>query len=181
LNGSGVSQLTDDKDSTGWERKKEQSRARAKRLKENVEAARRKHLGVSQTPGVKVKGYEFQDSSPDDTNSEDLQSIVTSYILRRGGFEVVGEDAKVMNILTRERNSDVASIHIARITGLDEKYGLARKFFAKRNESVKASQLEDGAIIEYGLESYKGFVSRTYYVVRGWEFSPFVQHNYRKD
>ena len=173
--------MTDDQDSNGWERRKEQSRARAKRLKENVETARRKHLGVSQTPGVKVKGYEFQDSSTDDANPEDLQSIVTSYILQRGGFEVVGEDAKVMSILSREREPDVAATYIAKITGTDEKYGLARKFFPKRNRSVKASKFEDGTIIEYGIESYKGFVSRTYYVVKGWEFYPFVQHNYRKE
>jgi hypothetical protein len=173
--------LTEDDETIGWERKKEISRKRAKQLKENVETARRKHLGVSQTPGVKVKGYEFQDNSSEDTSPEDLQSIVTSYILRRGGFEVVGEDAKVMSILSRKREPDVAATYIVKITGTDEKYGLARKFFPKRNRSVKASKFEDGTIIEYGIESYKGFVSRTYYVVKGWEFYPFVQHNYRKE
>ena len=54
--------MTEDEETMGWERKKEISRKRAQKLKENAETARRKHLGVSQTPGVKVKGYEFQDN-----------------------------------------------------------------------------------------------------------------------
>ena len=65
---------------------------------------------------------------------------MTSYILRRGGFEVVGDDAKVMSILSRKREPDVAATYIAKITGTDEKYGLARKFFPKRNRSVNASK-----------------------------------------
>ena len=175
-----VSPLTDE-ESIDFEKRKEMSRTRAKKLKENAEMARRKQQGVSQTPGVKVKGYEFQDDTAEITTSDDLQSIVASYILRRGGFLVEGEDAKVMSILARKKEPDVAATFIAKITGTDEKYGLARKFFPKRNRSIKASKFEDGTVIEYGVESYKGFASRTYYVVKGWEFYPFVQHNYRKN
>jgi hypothetical protein len=174
-----ASPLTDD-ESIGFEKRKEIARMRAKKLKENAEMARRKQQGISQTPGVSVKGYEFTDDSPEERISDDLESMVTDYILRRGGFLVEAEDAKVMSILARKREPDVAATFIAKITGTDEKYGLARKFFPKRNRSIKASKFEDGTIIEYGIESYKAFVSRTYYVVRGWEFYPFAQHNYRK-
>jgi len=69
---------------------------------------------------------------------------------------------------------------MARILGPDEKYGLERKFFFKKRPALHAHRFPDGTVIEVGLQSYSGYVSRTYYVVDGNEFRPFAQDNFRK-
>lgn len=173
--------MTRSDDSKGRERRREDSRTRAKRVKDNADWSRRKGA-ATQTPGLAVKGYEFRDTAPSpeaEIESEKLEAEVVSYILRRGGFATKEEDT--IPTLTRKRDSeDIAEIFIARIMGPDEKYGLDRRFFQKRGRAINAHSLEDGTIIEYGVESYKGFVSRTYYVVRGSVFHPIAQHNFRK-
>ncbi|MGY5853802.1 MAG: hypothetical protein RTU92_09570 [Candidatus Thorarchaeota archaeon] len=170
--------MTPDKNLTGLEKKKEQSRARAKTLKDNVTIAKRRREGPSQTPGVKVVGYEFTSTRRESEDSP--ESEVTAYILRRGGFLVRGEEAAVAEISRKADRSEVAEVYIARIKGLDEKWGLSRKFYQRHGKTVFAHRFEDGTILEYSVESYKGYVSRTYYIVRGQEFHPFAQHNYKK-
>ncbi|MHA1769769.1 MAG: hypothetical protein ACTSV3_07990 [Candidatus Thorarchaeota archaeon] len=164
----------------GKERKREESRSKAKRVKENADWARRKRSST-QTPGVVIRGYEFKGTSPrEEGHSEGLlESEVVDYVLRRGGFVVHEGDS--VDTLTRKRDSeDVAEIFIARILGRHDKYGLERRFFSRRGRPIHAHTFEDGTIIELGVESYNGFVSRTYYVVRGTDFHPVAQHNFRK-
>ena len=163
----------------GRERKKETSRTRAKRVKDNADW-RRRTGSAARTPGVAIRGYEFQDDSPRQSSEDSsLAEEVAAYVLRRGGFRTNPEDT--IPTLSRVRDStDVADVFIARILGPDEQYGLQRKFYSRKGRPIHAHTLEDGTILEYGLENYTGFTSRTYYVVRGDVFVPLAQHNFRK-
>jgi hypothetical protein len=166
-------------DQEGPERKRETSRERAKLVKDNADW--RKRTGsAAQTPGVAIRGYEFQDdSSTESPKRTSLEEEVVAYVLRRGGFRTNPEDT--VDTLSRMRDStDVADVFIARILGPDEQYGLKRKFYLRKGRPIHAHTLEDGAVVEYGVESYTGFISRTYYVVRGDVFVPLAQHNFRK-
>ena len=166
-------------DQEGPERKRETSRERAKRVKDSADW-RRRTGSAARTPGLAIRGYEFQDDGASETPEDStLEEQVVAYILRRGGFRTNREDT--LETLSRKRDStDVADVFIARIVGMDEQYGLERKFYQRRGRPIHAHTLEDGTILEYGVESYSGYASRTYYIVRGSAFEPLAQHNFRK-
>jgi hypothetical protein len=162
----------------GFERKKEQARKRAKAVRESAIIAKRRRERTL-TPGVKIvgssileKGAETEDSSTEG----DLEQVVLSYLLKRGGF-LVTEEQPVDKISKKRDSEDVMEVQIARVNGLHEQWGLDRKFISK---SIYAHRFEDGAVFEQSLLSYGGYVSRTYYVVERNEFRAFAQHNFRK-
>ena len=164
------------------ERKKEESRRRAKSVSDNARWARKKGTSRQMTPGVKVIGAPlFKDESKDSKKESDepLESIVLSYILRKNGIEIT-EQTTIPTIYRKVKDAEVADVMIARILGPDEKWGLDRKFFFKSRQSFHAHRFPDGTVIEVGLQSYSGYVSRTYHVVDGTEFRPFAQDNFRK-
>lgn len=104
------------------------------------------------------------------------KQVVLSYVLNHGGFEVSDEHL-VERISKKRDNEDVMEVRIARVIGLHEKWGLDRRFISR---SIYAHRFENGAIIEHSLLSYRGFESRTYYVVEGRKFRTFAQWNFRK-
>jgi hypothetical protein len=162
------------------ERKKEQARQRAKRVRESGIIARRRGES-SLSPGVKVIGSRLLDADEEKTASADSQSKllqdVTNYLLKRGGFLIT--EAVLVDTLSKKRDSDdVMDVRIAKIVGFHDRWGLDRKF---TRESAHAHRFEDGTIFEHSLTSYRGYESRTYYVVDGSHFRAFAQHNFRKD
>lgn len=152
-------------------------------MKDNAQWARRHGTSRQQTPGVKIIGSPLFDSPSEDTTKsvvdDSMESIVTSYILRKGGI-VISEATTIPTIYNKADSKDVSEVIIARILGPHEKWGLDRKFFFRNRQSIHAHRLQDGTVIEVGLHSYTGFVSRTYYVVDGTEFRAFAQDNFRK-
>ena len=163
------------------ERKKEAARRRAKSVSDNARWARKTGTTRQRTPGVKIVGAPIF-AGPEDskkTAGESLESMVLSYILRKNGIEIT-EQTTIPTIYRKVDTTDVSEVIIARILGPDEQYGLERKFFFKSRKSLHAHRFPDGTVIEVGLQSYSGFVSRTYYVVDGNEFRAFVQDNFRK-
>jgi hypothetical protein len=180
LNTRRLLELTDperDVHETGLERKKEAARKRAKSVRESAIFAKRKRERTL-TPGVKIIGSRlFEDDAESSTSEVNLEEDVKSYILERGGFVVTGEN-KVDTLTLKRDSEDVMNVRLSRIVGFHDRWGLDRKFFSS---SIHAHRFEDGAIIEYSLQSYGGYISRTYYVVDGNEFRAFVQHNYRKE
>jgi hypothetical protein len=165
--------------SEGLERKKEQSRKRAKAVRESAIFTKRKRER-SLTPGVKIVGSKFleREAEQRDTaySENELKLAVTDYLLKKGGFQVT-EEMLVDKISKTRDSEDVMEIQIARIRGFHERWGLDRKFISK---SIYAHRFENGAIFEHSLFSYGGYVSRTYYVVEGNEFRAFAQNNFRK-
>ncbi|MFW9982614.1 MAG: hypothetical protein ACFFE3_11955, partial [Candidatus Thorarchaeota archaeon] len=97
----------------------------------------------------------------------------------KGGFSI-SDKTTISTIYNRADSKDVSEVIIARILGPDEKWGLERKFFFRGRQSIHAHRLQNGTIIEVGLQSYSGYVSRTYYIVDGNEFRAFAQYNFRK-
>ena len=163
------------------ERKKEAARRRAKSVSDNARWARKTGTTRQRTPGVKIVGAPIF-AGPEDskkTAGETLEFMVLSYILRKKGIEIT-EQTTIPTIYRKVDTTDVSEVIIARILGPDEQYGLERKFFFKSRKSLHAHRFPDGTVIEVGLQSYSGFVSRTYYVVDGNEFRAFVQDNFRK-
>ena len=164
------------------EKKKEESRRRAKSVRDNARWARKTGTTRQRTPGVKVVGASlFRDGSEGSKkkSEESMESMVLEYILRKNGIEIT-EQTTIPTIYRKVKDAEVADVMIARIQGPDEKFGLDRKFFFKSRQSFHAHRFPDGTVIEVGLQSYSGYVSRTYYVVDGTEFRPFVQDNFRK-
>lgn len=159
------------------ERKKEQARKRAKAVRESALFSQKKRQRAL-TPGVKIIGSSVLSNDTGlSERKQELKREITYYVLKRGGFEIKEETST--DTLSKKRDSkDVMKVVIARIAGFDSQWGLDRKFLS---ESIHAHRFEDGSIIEYSLESYGGYVSRTYYVVDGLRFSAFAQHNFRKD
>lgn len=104
------------------------------------------------------------------------KQAVLAYVLNHGGFEVSDEHL-VERISKKSDSQDVMEVRIARIKGLHEKWGLDRRFISR---AIYAHRLENGAIIEHSLLSYRGFESRTYYIVEGNNFRSFAQWNFRK-
>ncbi|MFW9834876.1 MAG: hypothetical protein ACFFEK_12830 [Candidatus Thorarchaeota archaeon] len=130
------------------------------------------------TPGVKIVGSTLFDNKSERPSevASDLKQAVIEYLLRKGGFEITEE--RLIDTISKKRDSkDVMEVQIARIDGLDEKWGLARKFLHK---SLFAHRFSDGTILEHSLISYGGYFSRTYYVVEGSTFRAFAQRNFRK-
>ncbi|NHJ12739.1 MAG: hypothetical protein EAX95_03645 [Candidatus Thorarchaeota archaeon] len=168
--------LENDAEKVSLERKKEQARKRAKAVRESAMFSRKKRERTL-TPGVRIIGSSlFEDDKDAVEENEKLEGAVASFVLRKGGFAVTEETS--VDTLSKMRDcEDVMSIMIAKIVGLDDRWGLDRKFISN---SIHAHRFEDGVVIEYSLESYGGFVSRTYYVVDGLTFRAFAQHNYRK-
>jgi len=151
-------------------------------VRDNARWARRKGTSRQQTPGVKIVGSPLFDDPPEESKSridESLESMVTSYILRKGGIAIT-EQTTIPTIYNKVDSQDVSEVIIARISGPDEKWGLERKFFFRGRKSIHAHRLQNGTVVEVGLQSYSGFVSRTYYIVDGTEFRTFAQDNYRK-
>ncbi|MHA1951359.1 MAG: hypothetical protein ACW987_16010 [Candidatus Thorarchaeota archaeon] len=97
----------------------------------------------------------------------------------KGGIEI-SDQTTVPTIYNSDDSDEVSEVIIARILGPHEKWGLERNFFFRGRRSIHAHRLQDGTVIEVGLQSYSGFVSRTYYIVDGNEFRAFVQYNFRK-
>ena len=164
------------------EKKKEAARKRAKSVRDNARWARRKGTSCQQTPGVKIIGSSVLDGPSKKSSSrsdESLESLVTSYVLRKGGIAIT-EQTTIPTIYNKVDSKDVSEIIMARIFGLDEKWGLERKFFFRGRQSIHAHRLQNGTVIEVGLQSYSGFVSRTYYIVDGNKFRAFAQDNFRK-
>ncbi len=164
------------------EKKKEESRRRAKSVADNARWARKTGTSRQRTPGVKVIGASlFRDEpiSSKKESEESMESMVLTYILRKNGIEIT-EKTTLPTIYRKVKDVDVADVMIARIQGPDEQYGLDRKFFFKSRQSFHAHRFPDGTVIEVGLQSYSGYVSRTYYVVDGTEFRAFAQDNFRK-
>ena len=164
------------------ERKKEESRRRAKSVRDNAEWARKTGTSRQITPGVKIIGAPlFRDDPVESKNetSESLESLVLAYILRKNGIAIT-EQTTTPVIYRKVEDVEVADVMIARIEGPNEKYGLERTFFFKSRQSFHAHRFPDGTVIEVGLQSYSGYVSRTYYVVDGTEFRAFAQDNFRK-
>ncbi|MHA1943597.1 MAG: hypothetical protein ACW96M_04285 [Candidatus Thorarchaeota archaeon] len=165
------------------EKKKEAARKRAKSVRDNARWARRKGTSRQQTPGVKIIGSSVLDGPSKESSisrsDQSLESTVTSYILRKGGIAIT-EQTTIPTIYNKVDSQDVSEVIIARIFGPDEKWGLKRKFFFRGRQSIHAHRLQDGTVIEVGLQSYSGFVSRTYYIVDGTEFRAFAQDNFRK-
>ncbi|NHI84084.1 MAG: hypothetical protein EAX81_07260 [Candidatus Thorarchaeota archaeon] len=159
------------------EKKKEQARKRTRAIRENAIFSRKKRQSIL-TPGVKIMGGSLFDNDVDTPKErQELEEAVASYVLRRGGFEIT-EESSTDTLSKRRDSKDVMNVMIARIAGFDERWGLDRKFL---RESIHAHRFEDKSIVEYTLESYGGYVSRTYYVVDGLIFRAFAQHNFRKD
>jgi hypothetical protein len=164
------------------ERKKEESRKRAKSVRNNAKWARKTGTSRQMTPGVKVIGAPlFAEPSEDkkESHEESLESIVLAYILRKKGIAIT-EPTTIPTIYRKVEDAEVADVTIARILGPDEKWGLERNFFYKNRQAIHAHRLPDGTVVEVGLQSYSGYVSRTYYVVDGNEFRAFAQDNFRK-
>ena len=164
------------------EKKKEESRRRAKSVRDNARWARKTGTFRQMTPGVKVIGASLFRDEPKDAkkaSDESLESLVLDYILRKSGI-AISEQTTIPTIYRKVKDVEVADVMIARILGPDEKWGLDRKFFFKSRQSFHAHRFPDGTVIEVGLQSYSGYVSRTYYVVDGTEFRPFAQDNFRK-
>ena len=164
------------------EKKKEESRRRAKSVRDNARWAQKTGTSRQVTPGVKVVGASLFRDEPTESkkeSEESLETMVLAYILRKNGIEIT-EQTTIPTIYRKVKDAEVADVMIARILGPDEKFGLDRKFFFKSRESFHAHRLPDGTVIEVGLQSYSGYVSRTYYVVDGTEFRPFAQDNFRK-
>lgn len=164
------------------EKKKEESRRRAKSVRDNAKWARKTGTSRQITPGVKVIGAPLFKDTPEESkeeSGESLESIVLAYILRKNGIAIT-DQTTIPTIFRKVKDVEVADVMIAQIHGLDEKWGLARKFFFKSRPSFHAHRFPDGAVIEVGLQSYSGYVSRTYYVVDGNEFRAFAQDNFRK-
>lgn len=161
---------------TGLERKKEQARKRAKAVREGAIFAKRKGEKML-TPGTKIIGSRLFTNDIEDSSSErNLEEEVASYILEKGGL-LITEQTTVDELSKKRDSEDVMDVRIARIAGFHERWGLDRKFFS---DSILAHRFKDGSIIEYSLESYGGYTSRTYYVVDGNAFRAFAQHNFRK-
>jgi hypothetical protein len=162
------------------ERKKEQARQRAKRVRESGIIARRRGES-SLSPGVKVVGSRLLDADDEKTANADSQSKllqdVTSYLLKRGGF-LVTEEVHVDTLSKKRDSNDVMDVRIAGLVGFHDRWGLDRKF---TRESTHAHRFEDGTIFEYSLTSYGGYQSRTYYVVDEYHFRAFAQHNFRRN
>ncbi|MGY5872800.1 MAG: hypothetical protein RTV72_11180 [Candidatus Thorarchaeota archaeon] len=164
------------------EKKKEESRKRAKSVADNARWARKTGTSRQMTPGVKVIGAPLFRDEPEDSKKatdESLESIVLTYILRKKGISIT-EPTTIPTIYRKVKDVEVAEVMIAQIHGPDEKWGLDRKFFFKSRQSFHAHRFPDGTVIEVGLQSYSGYVSRTYYVVDGTEFRAFAQDNFRK-
>jgi len=164
------------------EKKKEESRKRAKSVRDNARWARKTGTSRQMTPGVKVIGAPLFRDEPEarmKEPEESMESMVLAYILRKNGIEIT-EQTTIPTIYRKVKDADVADVMIARILGPDEKFGLDRKFFFKSRQSIHAHRFPDGTVIEVGLQSYSGYVSRTYYVVDGTEFRAFAQDNFRK-
>ncbi|MGY5881041.1 MAG: hypothetical protein RTV31_12375 [Candidatus Thorarchaeota archaeon] len=164
------------------EKKKEESRRRAKSVRENARWARKTGTSRQMTPGVKVIGAPLFRDEPTESkkeSEESMESMVLAYILRKKGIEIT-EETTLPTIYRKVKDADVADVMIARIQGPDEQFGLDRKFFFKSRQSFHAHRFPDGTVIEVGLQSYSGYVSRTYYVVDGTEFRAFAQDNFRK-
>ena len=121
-----------------------------------------------------MKGAQEPDRSD---RVDEVQQIVTEYVLGKGGFKIT-EDLSVGKLSKKRDSPDVMEVQIARITGLHEKWGLDRTFLSR---SIFAHRFEDGVVFEHSLQSYGGYVSRTYYVVEGNEFRAFAQRNFRKE
>ncbi|MHA2302642.1 MAG: hypothetical protein ACXACD_16980 [Candidatus Thorarchaeota archaeon] len=163
----------------GLERKREQARQRAKRVRESAIIAKRRGE-KSLSPGIRVVGSRLLDgnkgSSAEKPTMIQLQLEVTDYLMGRGGFEITEE--VLVDILSKKRdNDDIMDVRIARVVGFHDRWGLDRKF---TRESAHAHRFEDGTIFEHSLTSYGGYASRTYYVVEGSQFRAFAQHNFRK-
>lgn len=164
--------------SEGLERKKEQARKRAKAVRESAIFTKRKHTR-SLTPGVRIIGsraLEGENETGRSGTEEELKQTVIDYLLRKGGFQIT-EDQLTDKISKKRDTEDVMEVRIARIMGLHEKWGLDRRFISK---SIYAHRFKNGAIFEHSLNSYGGYVSRTYYAVDGNEFRAFAQRNFRK-
>jgi hypothetical protein len=132
---------------------------------------------------VKIIGSPlFEGSSEKPSRSdedESLEELVTSYVQDKGGI-VITDQTTISTIYNKVDSEDVSEVIIARILGPHEKWGLERNFFFRGRKSIHAHRLQDGTVIEVGLQSYSGYVSRTYYIVDGNEFRAFVQYNFRK-
>jgi len=164
------------------EKKKEESRRRAKSVADNARWARKTGSSRQMTPGVKVIGAPLFRDGPEESKKESTQSMestVLTYILRKNGIAIT-EQTTIPTIYRKVEDVEVADVMIARILGPDEQYGLDRKFFFKSRQAFHAHRFPDGTVIEVGLQSYSGYVSRTYYVVDGTEFRAFAQDNFRK-
>lgn len=164
------------------EKKKEESRKRAKSVADNARWARKTGTSRQRTPGVKIIGAPLFRDGPEESkkkSAESLESIVLDYILRKKGIAIT-EPTTIPTIYRKVEDIEVAEVMIAQIHGPDEKWGLDRKFFFKSRPSFHAHRYPDGTVIEVGLQSYSGYVSRTYYVVDGTEFRAFAQDNFRK-
>ena len=164
------------------ERKKEEARKRAKSVRDNAIWARRTGTSRQVTPGVKIVGASIFRDEPSESKKESdtsLESLVLEYILRKKGIAIT-EPTTVPTIYRKVKDAEVADVMLARILGPDEQYGLERKFFFKSRQALHAHRFPNGTVIEVGLQSYSGYVSRTYYVVDGNEFRAFAQDNFRK-
>ena len=164
------------------EKKKEESRKRAKSVTNNARWARKTGTSRQITPGVKVIGASLFRDEPEESKKksvESLESIVLDYIMRKKGIAIT-EPTTIPTIYRKVEDVEVAEVMIAQIHGPDEKWGLDRKFFFKSRPSFHAHRFPNGTVIEVGLQSYSGYVSRTYYVVDGNEFRAFAQDNFRK-
>lgn len=164
------------------EKKKEESRRRAKSIADNARWARKTGTSRQRTPGVKVIGASLFRDEPKESKTESdgsLEDLVLSYILRKSGIAIT-EQTTIPTIYRKVEDVEVAEVMIAQIHGPDEKWGLDRKFFFKSRPSFHAHRFPDGIVIEVGLQSYSGYVSRTYYAVDGTEFRAFAQDNFRK-
>jgi hypothetical protein len=132
---------------------------------------------------VKVIGSSIFDGADQDLSKyiedETLEELVTHYVLERGGIAISGPET-VPTIYNKVNSEDVSEVIIARILGPHEKWGLERNFFFRGRQSIHAHRLPNGTVVEVGLQSYSGYVSRTYYIVDGNEFRAFVQYNFRK-
>jgi len=164
------------------EKKKEESRRRAKIVADNARWARKTGTSRQMTPGVKVVGAPLFRDPPEESKKKSyelLEDLVLAYILRKKGIAIT-DQTTIPTIYRKVEDVEVADVMIARILGLDEKYGLERKFFFRSRQAIHAHRFPDGTVIEVGLQSYSGYVSRTYYVVEGTEFRAFAQDNFRK-
>lgn len=164
------------------EKKKEAARKRAKSVRDNARWARRHGTSRQQTPGVKIIGSPLLDGPSEEEESdipESLENVVTEYILGKGGI-LITDQTTIPTIHNEVDSRDVSEVIIARILGPDEKWGLERKFFFRGRQAIHAHRLQNGTIIEVGLQSYSGYVSRTYYIVDGNEFRAFAQYNFRR-
>ena len=124
-------------------------------MRDNARWARRKGTSRQRTPGVKIVGSPLFDDPPEESKSkkdESLESMVTSYVLRKGGIAII-EQTTIPTIYNKVDSQDVSEVIIARILGPDEKWGLERNFFFRRRQSIHAHRLQDGTGSEVGLQS----------------------------